>query len=407
MSVSCAWISRGRLFVKRSDQDVIEIESDFARNSLERDMRRAGNNAWKGRSGVWGSLGMEPPGDAPWENVEALRQIRFVCVTPGDHPDEIYYVLDLGAVGGLFRYDMELEEETRLMHSQAFQARDLSRHPVDRRIAVSVVRDDGTMGLSITRPDGLFGKGVSLSDTIDEAPAWVPDGSEKLVFQSAAIGRNEAGAAVGQTTRRIELLDLEAEQITNLLEQDEFDLLQPRMLADGSLLYLRRPYRSSHRKPPTFLETLQDVIYFPFRLARTVVYFFNFMSMAFSGKPLMTAGRQPQNKDQDPWLVLYGHTIDTRKAMAGGADKDSDRPLVPKDWELVRHTDGSDSVLATGVASFDADPDGRIVYSNGRSVYLLTEDGQATKLGDGDLVEKVVLLNRSTFPPAEDSNTDD
>ncbi|MCR9198722.1 MAG: hypothetical protein NXI04_08770 [Planctomycetaceae bacterium] len=408
MSISCAWISRGRLFVKRDDEDVIEIESDFARNSLERDMRRAGNNAWKGRSGVWGSLGMEPPGAVPWENVEAVRQIRFVSVAPGDHPSEIYYVLDLGAVGGLFSYDIDLEEETRLMHSQAFQARDLSRHPTDRRIAVSVIRDDGTMGLSITRHDGLFGKGVSLSDTIDEAPSWVPDGSAKLVFQSAAIGRNEAGAAVGQSTRRIELLDLEAEQITNLTEEDDFDLLQPRMLSDGSLLYIRRPYRSSHQKPPALLETLQDIVYFPFRLARTAVYFFNFMSMAFSGKPLMTAGLQPQkNQDQDPWLVLYGHTIDTRKAMANGADKDPDRPLVPKDWELIkRSADGRQSVLTSGVASFDADPDGRVVYSNGRGVYLLNEDGKSTMLGKGDLVQKVALLNRSAFAGLEQTSSE-
>ena len=251
------------------------------------------------------------------------------------------------------------------------------------------------MGLSITRADGLFGKAVTLSDTIDEAPSWVPDGSRKLVFQSAAIGRNEAGVAVGQSTRRIELLDLDAEEITKLVEEENFDLLQPRMLNDGSVVFIRRPYRSTHEKPATFLETLQDVIYFPFRIARTAVYLFHFLSVAVTGKPLMTAGNQnPRQNDQNPWLVVYGHAIDTRKAIAAGVDKDPDRPLVPKDWELVRRTaDGSETTLARNVATFDADADGRIIFSNGRSVFEITADGQTNRIGEGDLVEKVVLLS--------------
>lgn len=397
MSLTCAWISRGRLFVKRGTADVVEIESDFAKNSLERELRRSSNNSWKGRSGVWGEMGMAPPGGAPWESGDPIRQIRFVAVAPGDGPNELYYVLDLGAVGGLFSYDMERDEETRLMHSQTFQAKDLSRHPLDRQIAVSVVRDDGTMGLSITRHDGLFGKAVTLSDSIDEAPSWLPDGTRRLVFQSAAIGRNESGIAVGQSTRRIEMLDLEEEEITEVVEHVDHDLLQPRMLADESVLFIRRPYQSTGENPATFLETLQDVVLFPFRLARAAVYFFHFMSVAFSGKPLMTAGGQPgQQRDADPLLVLYGHAIDTRKAIASGADKDPDRPLVPKEWELVKRSpDGKESVLARNVASFDADPDGRIVYSNGRVIFTISAAGTPEKVGDGDLVEKVVLLSRS------------
>ncbi|MEQ9411223.1 MAG: hypothetical protein RIK87_26150 [Fuerstiella sp.] len=390
-----AWISHGRLFVKRGDAAVEEIESDFARSSLEREMRQTQNNSWKGRSGVWGNMGMEPPGMAPWEDVDPRRNIRFATVAKGENPGEIYYVLDMGAVGGLFRYDLDEGEETRLMHRQGFTAKDISRHPEDGALAVSLVREDGTVGLSVTRHDGLFGRTITVSDSIDEAPSWLRDGSRRLVFQSSAIARNEQGVAVGKSTYRIEQLDLDTEEIQNLHEEDDTDLLQPRLTDDGTTLYIRRPYRSDHRRPPSLLEVTQDVIYFPFRLARTFVYFFNFMSMAFSGKPLINAGGPDQHRQaQSPYLMLYGQAIDTRHAMASGAGSDKSKPLVPKEWQLVSHSaDGSQQTLADNVLCFDSNADGDIVFTDGRRIYQVTGPGQKTQIADGDLIEKVVLLS--------------
>jgi len=393
--ISIAWISRGRLFVKRGGGDVQEIESDFAKNSLERELRHSNNNAWKDRSGVWGNMGMAPPGMAPWATVEARRKIRFVTAAKGDSAEEIYYVLDLGAVGGLFKYNMELDEETRLVHSQSFTAQDISRHPEDRQIAVSVRRDDGTMGLSINRHDGLYGRLITLSDTIDEAPSWLPDGTRRLLFQSFAIGRNDDGVALGKSTCRIELLDLESEEITKLHEEEHLDLLQPRMTADETVLFIRRPYKSSHREPPTLWEVMQDVFLFPFRLARTFVHLFNFMSMAVSGKPLITpGGPEPQQKADKPFLMLYGQAVDTRRAMEKGAGKDADRPLVPKEWELVSKTKtGQETVIAQNVLAFDVTTAGDIVYSDGRTIFHIRDGRKPQKIGSGDVIQKVVILS--------------
>lgn len=393
---SFAWISRGRLFVQKGHEPVQEIESDFARSSLEREMKHQSNNAWKDRSSVWGDMGMAPPGVAPWAGAEQQRRMRFVTMAKGDSSDEIYYVLDMGPVGGLFKYDMELEEETRLMHSQNFLAQDISRHPVDKRIAVSLRAENGMMGLSITRADGLFGKRITLSDTIDEAPSWLPDGSEQLVFSSSAIGRDDDGSAIGKSCCRIEMLDLQNEEINKLFEVEEHDLLQPRLTDDKKLLCIRRPYKASHREPATLLETAKDIVLFPFRLIRAFVYFFNFLSMAFTGKPLMSAGgpESQQQKNAQPLLMLYGQAVDTQKAMSKGAGKDPDRPLVPKEWELVeRLENGDESVLANNVLSFDADSKGNILYTDGRRIYLKEHGQQPKEVAKADIVEKVVLLS--------------
>ena len=393
-SPSVAWIASGRLYVRQADGTVQEIESDFARSSLEREAKHAQTNAWKGRSGVWGDMGMQPPGVAPWEAQEGRRTIRFMAIARGDTPNQIYYILDLGPVGGLFMYDLEEQEETRLMHSQGFTATDLSRHPEDGRIAVALPREDGTVGLSVTRNDGLFPQAISMSDSWDEAPCWLRDGSPRIVFQSSAVGRNENGFAVGKSSYRIEQLDLDEEKIESLVEEEGLDLIAPKVTDDGSLLCVRRPYQISHARKQSMWETLKDVVLFPFRLLRMFVYFFNFMSMAFTGKPLMRAGAPEQDAKRSPFLMLYGQAVDTRLAMKKGAGTDGHAPLVPKEWELVRRaSSGEETVLARNVLGFDVSPGGTVIYTDGSAVFHLQRTDEALKVADGDLIERVLVLD--------------
>jgi hypothetical protein len=47
-------------------------------------------------------------------------------------------------------------------------------------------------------------------------------------------------------------------------------------------------------------------------------------------------------------------------------------------------------VLATNVASYDISPDGTIVYSNGRGVFVLKQDGSSSLAITDQLVGEVV-----------------
>jgi len=83
---------------------------------------------------------------------------------------------------------------------------------------------------------------------------------------------------------------------------------------------------------------------FRYRLLRTFVYFFNFLSMRFSGKPLISAG-------------------------------------------------GSEKQLATNVLSWDISSTGQIVYTDGRSIYCCAADGTVATVTDSELIEKIVVLS--------------
>ena len=72
-----AWLSSGRLFVKQPSVELQEIESTFGRETIERRMRSEQLHGWKGRSGVWGSMGMAPPDMSQWEDGAPRRRIRI------------------------------------------------------------------------------------------------------------------------------------------------------------------------------------------------------------------------------------------------------------------------------------------------------------------------------------------
>ncbi len=395
VELTVAWISRGRLFVRTGQQPVREIESDFARQSLERDARDQEHNAWKGRSGVWGNMGIQPPGVAPWQEFEARRLIRFVTVARGSSSGHILYVLDMGTVGGLFSYDLENSEERRLVHRQGYVASGLSRHPSEGDIVMALPRTDGTTGLRVTRADGLFGKDITMTDSLDESPQWLPDGSRKILFQSCMIGRNEHGHATGKSTWRIEMLDLNGESVSMLHEEDQFDLLQPQMTDDGSLWYIRRPWKPAQRPEVSFLQLVQDVVFFPYRLARTIVYFLNFLSMMFVGKSMISAdGPDRYRPPVNPWLMLWGQAVDTRVAASRSASgAASAKPLVPKNWQLMKRTKGGEqSALAESVVSYDIGAAGDVVYTDGRSIFHLAPGGAPSLMHSGELIERLIIV---------------
>ncbi|GAB5442637.1 MAG: hypothetical protein Fues2KO_29860 [Fuerstiella sp.] len=369
-----------------------EIESDFARNALERDQLHQANHAWKGRSGVWGSLGMEPPGVAPWEIADPARTVRFVCVARGGHANELLYVLQMGGIGGLFSYDLERDEETRLMHRQGFVATDLARSPHDGRLVLAAARDDATTGLTVTRADGLFGRNLSMSDSVDQAPCWRPDEPEQILFQSSAIVRDENGFAVGQSPYRLEQLNLESQDVLSLDEDSEHDLLQPAITDDGGMWCIRRPWKEQQQRQVSFWQLIQDVVLFPFRLARTFIYLFNFLSMAVTGKPLMPAGG-PQRSPANPWMTLYGQAVDTRQALQKKNRQGSLPPLVPKQWELLRRVgDDSWQTVARHVLTYDVTAEGTCVWTDGNRIYQLQNDGESKVLLEASLVERLCVM---------------
>src|SRR5581483_367799 len=112
----------------------------------------------------------------------------------------------------------------------------------------------------------------------------------------------------------IQRLNLDDNKMEIVLNDDDHDLLSPRMRADGSLYFIRRPYLANGPGVSP-IKVLTDLVLAPFRLIRALAHFLNFFSLMFSQKPLMTAGGPPKEGPDERFMMLWGRLVDTQAAL--------------------------------------------------------------------------------------------
>jgi hypothetical protein len=90
--------------------------------------------------------------------------------------------------------------------------------------------------------------------------------------------------------------------------------------------------------------------------------------------------------------MLWGRVLDTQKQLRSNKPGDNGA-LVPATWQLIRRSiSGEETVLAKNVLSYDLCSDGSIIHTNGAKVFHLGENGAATEIGHGKLIERVAAL---------------
>ena len=390
MRGTVVYLAGGKLFLARAGAEPEPIESPFAQELIDDAARTREKNEWKMRSQTGrlmsggGLFGGDTTEDA------TARRIHFSGVTRGGQPGTLLYSLDTEAVGGLFRYDIGASHEQRLFHRNAFRARHLARHPDLDLVAYSIVSEDGLTNIGVSDPDGKGMQVVTEGDSVDESPSWVPGPGQRLVFQSAGIGRDQQGHLAGLGPYAVQMLDLDRGELETVLEDPKTDYMLPRRSGDGALYFIRRPYQAV--RVPGVLPILKDLLLLPVRLVWSIFGFLNFFSMMFSGQPLTTSGGPKRDGPSPRYLMLWGKVIDAEKAERA-SKRGGPAGLVPKDWELVRRAqDGTEEVLAQSVVSYDLTADG-VVYTNGSAVFHRPLDGGRKQLCSGKLIEHILVVD--------------
>ncbi len=369
---ACSYLADGKLFLVRPDAPPEAVESAFVRGIEDRRAQQRERNAFRAKGMMWNFNQSPELGPAAIAGIHAEgRPVQFTAVAPGPGPNELYYALVTGPVGGLFLLDVTQNDERRLIHRQGLFLRELARNGDTGELACSLPAPDGSSHLGLMKSDGSGLREITGGDSVDECPAWLPNRKRTLVYQSAGIGREENGAIFGLGPYAVCQLDLESGALTTLLDDASFDCLAPRIGPDGSLYAIRRPYQLRPRTSP--LKFGLDAVLFPFRLARAVVHFCNAFSMMFSRRPLLTAGGPKREGPNRRAMMLWGRYVEVDRKLRY-ARPDADPPMVPSDWHLVRRApDGAETTLAGSVIAFDLSPSGDVIYTNGSAIYTLTD----------------------------------
>ena len=384
------FLTEGNLFLKEEGRDVSEIESPFAQAAVDRATTRGARQAWKGQerggpgnpysaSTVWGRQASAATDDHP----------TFRHVARGAGPDELLYTLAMSASSGLFRYSLASRDELRLFHRQDFDACGLSCDPVNGQIVVAS-RGKETLGKLELIDDATRRRDlITAGDGHDSNPSHDATARGIVYFQSSGVGRNERGDIVALGPAAIHRLDQTSGQMETVLEDDDWDFLQPKTDTSGTLYYIRRPYASRDDLP--FGQKVKAFVLLPFHLAGAIFGFLDAFSRMFGKQSLRPAGKGPGIPvSQSRYATFHDTTIQLERVLNKRGKVDDSTQLVPKTWELIRRgRSGEETVIAKHVVSFDLGPAGELIYTDGLRVW---ESGSPPrKLHEGHIIQSVVI----------------
>ncbi len=365
-----AYLAQGRIRVKTGNEAPRTIESVFGNSVREKAVRAQQRNSWK-------SIGSDgsPFGRALWGKAAVAGQeipLMITSICSAREAGSLIYSLESDSLCALLEVSQLGAEERRLWNDNRTQIRHVSLSRATGNLVFSVLHQNGNanIGVKIAGEGGY--KELTEGDSFDTAPRWVPGSETKIIFQSAGVGRNERGQFAALGPFSLQQLDTETGEMTTLLEDPKFDYLAPQMLADGRLLYIRRPWSGQQRVNP--LHLLKDAVLFPFRLAYAMFQFLNFFSAIFTGRKLTSAGG-PKGNDMDmKQMMIWGNLV---RAQSPGRPEEEGPDLVPKSWELhCRTANGETRTLAAGVLAYDTNTEGGVICTNGNAVFLLHPDGK-------------------------------
>jgi hypothetical protein len=376
-----AFISNGMLFRREQGAQVEQVHSPYVQEAADRRERARERHGWKQGTSFRIAAG---GGTRDFEAVDKPPQAVSATYLPGG--DLLYFLKD-DSVGGLFRREAASGRELRVLLRQNLALTDLSPNVDGTLLAACSQQPTGISNIVLLQADGSSLREVTGGDTVDSAPAWIPGFPKRLLFQSCGLARNDQGYIVAQGNATIQKLDMDTGRIEPILDDPRHDHLKPRVGPAGNLLFIRRPFEAPRYGAPSLA---LDTLLFPFRLLRAVFHYLNFFSLMYSRKPLTSASGPAVQADLKN-ILLQGKRIDAEKALRSARPVHGVPSLVPDSWQLVsRDPQGQERVLATNVASFDIEADGTIVYSNGRGVFILGQDGASQLAADGELVAEVI-----------------
>ena len=377
-----AFISGGKLFYQAPGQEHRELQSPHVQAVMDRMERSRQLHGWKQGTAFARSFtgqNLRDTGDAV--RIQATSA-QFAA------RDRVLYFLKDDSFGGMFEYDLTQDSEKRLLHRQNLSLEDLRLSPDGSQLLCAQHAKNGAASIVVMNTDGSNYRELTGGDTVDAAPAWVPDQPDLVVFQSAGLARNPGGYVVAHGPTSIQMADTAAGSLTVVLEDPRLDFLQPRVGADGFLYFIRRPYEAPRYGA---INIVNDTLMFPFRLLRALFHYLNFFSLMYSRKPLITASGPTFQTDLKEVLVK-GKRLDAEAALRSGVRLNGVPSLVPASWQLVcRSPQGEEQVLASHVASFDIAADGAILFSNGYGVFCLDGSDPPEVLLKDKLIAEVII----------------
>lgn len=376
MSDKPKWIYRsgGQFYSADSDNNITQVFSQFAETAADLASDQREKNSWKNGSSSPMS-GMMPSAWKTNNNWDHFTP-RYESVSRGKQAGEVYYIISLPNVSGLFRKDLITDEEHRIFHKNEVNLREIRHHTKSKFLAATLHSNENAHIVMLSNNSFAY-RTLTEGDVYDSNPSWDQEKGTAILYQSCGIGRDDEGHYAGRTAQSIEKICVKTGEQETLLTDSNFDFLSPQTDKLGNLYFIRRPMEDANRRLPLHKVILETVLV-PFRMAKTAYLVVDTISKLTRKKPLAEMGPEQKPTNANRWKNIKGSNIDLSKVKTvKGEDHAS---IVPKSWKLIKRApNGEELELASAILDFDVTEDSEILASDGRNI-LSIQDGITTKI---------------------------
>jgi hypothetical protein len=403
MSHSYVYISDGKMFA-HTDTGDRPIDSEVLETYIRKVRDSANRSEWK-RSGSGAMFtGVYEPGADAQSRVASIRS-AVGCV--GWQGEDLIYSIDIDGTAGIYRKFKNDDTQDGIVISSSDTAY-LDFDFLGQRLAVSAAFA-GESHIGVLEAGKTVCDMYTDGQSWDSEPAWSRVNPNEIYFSSAGLAVQEANnesnvsplgfpygmhhAMLSTVTSlkgpsAICRMNIVKGTMDVLLENNESDFVHPQPTADGSLYYIKRPYRSQNDTSSS--GCLLDALLMPFRLLRALFGFFNLFSVKYSGKTLSRSGDVKQRDEGQ--MFIDGNMIQAEKELKENQKRGEQYPgIIPRTWELRRlGADGTDTLIRRGVVAYRVMGNGDILISNGMCVLCRGADGSEHKISSA---QRVTFLN--------------
>ena len=388
------YISDGCMY-EYSDGRSREIRSEILAEYKAKMASAAERNEWKHTGEGAQFMGAYRHSSSPADVLASIYS-RVSCI--GEHNGQLIYSLAINSTEGIYRKHLDRGSEGIVLcnGNLKYGCFDI----LGDRMAVAgelggechiSVMDIPTKNI-ITYTEGR---------TADSEPFWSRVEKDKIYFSSKGLSENtnppsrELGdeeMSYGQMATQmfaaranssyygpnsICLIDISTGSLEEILSDPAYSFVHPKSTSDGSLYYVKRPYK--HSAGSNTLGCLTDIVLFPFRLLGAVFDFLNVFTAKYSGKTLSHSDVKQRDEKN---VIIEGNLINAERELRENSKRGEKNPgIIPRSWELRRLLpNGEDVLVKPGVSAFAVKENGDIIYSNGSHIILLAPDGREERL---------------------------
>jgi len=278
----------------------------------------------------------------------------------------LIYSINYEAGGGIyFKHpnNEDLETHIRADASVRFYELDVNSSGC---IAVSCAENHFERHIALIKSDDNSYQVITEGECSDCNPKWSLKDEKLLYYDSAGFGYGSAGQMTGLGPRSIYRINTKTGELDEVLPGDKYEYSHPFEDKDGSLYYIRRPYKQSKGGMRVI-----DYLTAPFKILRAIGGWLDFFSRRYTGESLKTSGANPAiaNTKSPQQIFIDGNLLEAEKNLRQNAN-DKNPGYVPRDWELVVMRPGDkEKVLCTSVMSYCVTCEG-VIYSNGQYIIM-------------------------------------